>query len=61
MLREWLSGAALLDLPIVAMLLFLFFFAGVLWRVMSRRGISLGDAGRRHLLRIFAARWSSAT
>lgn len=37
MLREWLSGAVLLDLPIVAMLLFLLMFVMVLWRVVVRR------------------------
>lgn len=36
-------------------------FVAVAERVMSRRGVSLGEAGRRHLLRIFAARWSSGT
>lgn len=38
MLREWLNGAVLLDLPIVAMLLFLLLFVGVMWRVLTRRG-----------------------
>jgi cbb3-type cytochrome oxidase subunit 3 len=36
MLRQWLSGASLLDLPVVAMCLFLFIFLGVLWRVLRR-------------------------
>lgn len=36
MLREWMSGASLLDLPVVAMCLFLFFFLAVLWRVTRR-------------------------
>lgn len=37
MLREWLTGAVLLDLPIVAMLLFLLLFGAVIWRVSTRR------------------------
>jgi hypothetical protein len=36
MIREFLAGKALLDLPIVAMLLFLLLFLGVLLRVASR-------------------------
>ena len=32
-------------------------FVIVAERVMARRGVSLGDQGRRHLERIFAARW----
>lgn len=36
MLREWLTGSALLDLPIAAMLLFLLMFLGVVWRVSAR-------------------------
>ncbi|MEQ1632919.1 MAG: hypothetical protein ABL997_11135 [Planctomycetota bacterium] len=31
-----MSGASLLDLPVVAMCLFLFIFLVVLWRVMCR-------------------------
>lgn len=34
-------------------------FAEVAERVMARRGVSLGDGGRRHLQRVFAARWSA--
>jgi cbb3-type cytochrome oxidase subunit 3 len=41
MLRDWLSGTSLLDLPVVAMCLFLFFFLAVLWRV-TRRGHAQG-------------------
>ncbi len=37
MLREWMTGAVLLDLPIAAMLLFLAMFGLVLWRVSTRR------------------------
>ncbi|MFP5354892.1 MAG: glucose-1-phosphate thymidylyltransferase, partial [Gemmatimonadota bacterium] len=33
-------------------------FVGVAARVMARRGITLGDGGRRHLLRIFGQRWT---
>ncbi|MEP7381099.1 MAG: putative sugar nucleotidyl transferase [Gemmatimonadota bacterium] len=33
-------------------------FAAVVERVMARRGVTLGDAGRRHLARVFAARWT---
>lgn len=35
-------------------------FAVVAERVMARRGVSLGDGGRRHLQRIFAARWTAS-
>ncbi|HEX4933173.1 MAG TPA: putative sugar nucleotidyl transferase [Gemmatimonadaceae bacterium] len=34
-------------------------FAAVAERVMARRGVSLGDGGRNHLRRVFAARWSA--
>ncbi len=34
-------------------------FVDVAERVMARRGVSLGDGGRRHLQRVFAARWSA--
>ncbi|MCC6928648.1 MAG: hypothetical protein IT359_06605 [Gemmatimonadaceae bacterium] len=33
-------------------------FAVVAERAMARRGVTLGDGGRRHLQRVFAARWS---
>ncbi len=33
-------------------------FATVAERVMARRGVALGVAGRRHLARVFAARWT---
>jgi hypothetical protein len=36
MLREFLSGIALADLPVAAMLLFLLLFAGALCRVLWR-------------------------
>jgi len=34
-------------------------FAAVAARMMARRGVTLGDGGRRHLARVFAARWSA--
>lgn len=34
-------------------------FVGMVARVMARRGVALGDGGRRHLLRVFAHRWTS--
>lgn len=34
-------------------------FVGVAARVMSRRGVTLDDEGRRHLARVFAARWTA--
>ena len=34
-------------------------FLTVAARMMSRRGVSLGEGGRRHLLRVFAARWTA--
>jgi UDP-N-acetylglucosamine diphosphorylase/glucosamine-1-phosphate N-acetyltransferase len=34
-------------------------FVEVAARVMARRGVSLGDDGRRHLQRAFAARWTT--
>jgi cbb3-type cytochrome oxidase subunit 3 len=37
MLQTWLSGASLLDLPVLAMCAFLAFFLAVLWRVTRRR------------------------
>ena len=45
MLREWLSGAVVRELPIAAMVLFLLLFVGVLWRVARRRR----DEGYRHM------------
>lgn len=36
MLREFLARTSLLELPIVAMGLFLLLFVGVLWRVAAR-------------------------
>ena len=36
MLREFLSEVSLLHLPIAAMLLFLFLFVAVVWRVSRR-------------------------
>lgn len=34
-------------------------FVTVAERVMARRAVTLGDGGRRHLQRIFAARWTA--
>lgn len=34
-------------------------FVSVAARVMTRRGVTLGDGGRRHLLRVFAHRWTA--
>jgi len=34
-------------------------FTEVAARVMQRRGVSLGEDGRRHLERVYAARWST--
>ncbi len=33
-------------------------FANVAARMMTRRGVTLGEGGRRHLARVFAARWA---
>ncbi|MGE3175656.1 MAG: hypothetical protein AB7O97_23740 [Planctomycetota bacterium] len=41
MLRTWLSGITLTDLPVVAMCMFLLLFLGVLWRV-TRRSLAAG-------------------
>lgn len=35
-------------------------FVGVAERMMARRGVSLGEGGRRHLLRVFDQRWTAA-
>lgn len=47
----WGEGAALYDPER---------FVAVAARMMARRGVTLGDAGRRHLARVFAARWSAS-
>jgi UDP-N-acetylglucosamine diphosphorylase / glucose-1-phosphate thymidylyltransferase / UDP-N-acetylgalactosamine diphosphorylase / glucosamine-1-phosphate N-acetyltransferase / galactosamine-1-phosphate N-acetyltransferase len=48
----WGEGSAVYDLMR---------FIAVAERVMARRGVSLGERGRRHLERAYAARWSAAT
>ena len=45
---SWGEGDALYDIDR---------FAVVAERVMARRGVSLGEQARRHLARVFAARW----
>lgn len=46
----WGDGDAIYDLQR---------FMDVAARVMSRRGVTLGDEGRLHLARVFAARWTT--